>query len=43
MIMSGRIDLESSPWNTISEEGVGLVKQLLEIDPEKRLSAKDAL
>lgn len=43
MIAKGTYDLESGVWKKISSEAKSLVKQLMEVDPERRLSAKDAL
>ena len=42
-ILTGNLSFKNKIWNTISEEAKSLVKKLLEIDPEKRISAKDAL
>jgi calcium-dependent protein kinase len=42
-ILSGNYSFRNKIWNKISEEAKDLVKKLLEINPEKRLSAKDAL
>lgn len=43
MIAKGTYDLESGVWMKISNEAKSLVSQLMEVDPERRLSAKDAL
>jgi calcium-dependent protein kinase len=43
MISKGSYDLESGIWKTISDEAKNLIKQLMEVDPEQRLSAKSAL
>lgn len=42
-ILSGNFSFRHKIWNKISEEAKDLVKKLLEINPGKRLSAKDAL
>ena len=36
-------DLESKEWGTVSDDAKDLVSKLLEKDPNKRLTAKDAL
>jgi len=43
MISKGSYDLESGMWKKISNEAKSLIRQLMEVDPEKRLSAKSAL
>ena len=42
-ILRGNFSFTNKIWNKISEEAKNLVNKLLEINPEKRLSAKDAL
>ena len=42
-ILRGNFSFENKIWNKISEEAKDLVSKLLEINPEKRLSAKEAL
>ena len=42
-ILSGNFSFRHKIWNKISEEAKDLVNKLLEINPEKRLSAKEAL
>ena len=36
-------DLESDIWSKVSVKAKNLIKELMEVNPEKRLSAKDAL
>jgi calcium-dependent protein kinase len=43
LIQEGIYDLESEPWNTVSEKAKDLVKKLLTVDVEKRISADEAL
>ena len=40
MIREGTYDLTSEPWPNISDRGKDLVKRLLTVDPEKRISAR---
>jgi calcium-dependent protein kinase len=42
-VKKGKFDLVKYPWGIISAEAKDLIKQLIEIDPYKRLSAKEAL
>jgi calcium-dependent protein kinase len=42
-ILSGNFSFRHKIWKKISEEAKDLVNKLLEINPEKRISAKDAL
>ena len=42
-ITRGKFDIISHPWNIISKEAKNLVCNLLIVDPNKRLSAKQAL
>ena len=42
-VAKGKYDLKSSPFDTISKEGKDLIKSLLVMEPEKRLSADKAL
>ncbi len=39
----GKYDLESSPFNKLTRHAIDLIKKLLTIDPNKRLSAEEAL
>lgn len=41
--MKGKYTLEEPEWDDISAEAKDLVKRMLEYDPAKRISAKDAL
>lgn len=43
MVLSGELDLQTPPWPSVSEEAKDLVKALLTRDPEKRLTAAEAL
>ena len=42
-ILSGNFSFRHKIWNKISNEAKNLVKRMLEINPDKRLSARDAL
>lgn len=42
-IKGGRVSFSDPVWNTISEDAIGLVKQLLQVDAHKRISALAAL
>lgn len=42
-VLKGEYTLESEEWKYISDEGKDLVRRMLCYDPNKRLSAKDAL
>jgi serine/threonine protein kinase len=42
-ILKGRFDFPSPYWDNISEEAKDLIKKLLNLDPEKRLSAVEIL
>jgi calcium-dependent protein kinase len=42
-VRKGKYDLESEPFDTLSKSGLDLIKNLLEIDPQKRLSASEAI
>jgi len=42
-IKKGKYDLESKPFDKLSNSGLDLIKKLLEIEPDKRLSASEAL
>ena len=42
-ILEGNFTFKHKIWNKISYEGKNLVKKLLELNPDKRLSAKEAL
>ena len=42
-VRKGKYDLESAPFDTLSKSGLDLIKNLLEIDPQKRLSASEAI
>jgi calcium-dependent protein kinase len=43
MIINGQIDYENSHLSNISTQCLDLLKKLLEVNPIKRISAKDAL
>jgi len=42
-IVKGEYEMEEENWQGVSEDGVNLVKALLETDPANRLTAKQAL
>ena len=43
MIKKGTFDLQSPPFNKLSESGIDLINKLLTIDVDKRISAEEAL
>lgn len=42
-ILRGTLDLKREPWSQISNNAKSLVRQMLEPDPKKRLTAKQVL
>jgi calcium-dependent protein kinase len=42
-VSSGKYDLESPPFNKLSKNSIDLIKRLLTMDPEQRISAEQAL
>jgi len=42
-VMAGAFTMKGSRWEKVSEEGKELVTKLLQVDPDKRLSAKEIL
>ncbi|KAL1818456.1 hypothetical protein ACET3Z_013325 [Daucus carota] len=42
-ILRGTLDLKREPWSQISDNAKSLVRQMLEPDPKKRLTAKQVL
>jgi calcium/calmodulin-dependent protein kinase I len=42
-ILNGRYEFPSPFWDTISEDAKDLIRKLLVVDPEKRLSAQEIL
>lgn len=42
-VLEGNLDLESSPWPTISESAKDLIRKMLARDPKKRITAAEAL
>ncbi|XP_010536433.1 PREDICTED: calcium-dependent protein kinase 29 [Tarenaya hassleriana] len=42
-ILEGKLDLESSPWPSISEDAKDLIRKMLKRDPKKRITAAEAL
>lgn len=43
MIREGDYDLKGEPWQNISERAKDLIRKLLTVNPEKRISARKAL
>lgn len=42
-IKKGKVSYTQKEWKQVTPEGINLVKQMLEIDPKKRLSVIDCL
>ncbi|KAK3231902.1 hypothetical protein Dsin_003783 [Dipteronia sinensis] len=42
-VLEGNLDLESSPWPSISSSAKDLIRKMLTMDPKKRISAAGAL
>jgi calcium-dependent protein kinase len=42
-ILKGVLDFEREPWPRISDSAKSLVRQMLEMDPRKRLTARQVL
>jgi calcium-dependent protein kinase len=42
-ILRGVLDFEREPWPRISDSAKSLVRQMLEMDPKKRLTARQVL
>ena len=42
-VAEGNYDLESSPFNKLSKNSIDLIKRLLTMDPEQRITAEQAL
>lgn len=42
-IIAGKLDLESSPWPTISAGAKDLIRRMLMMEPKKRITAAEAL
>nr|XP_023875738.1 calcium-dependent protein kinase 29-like [Quercus suber]POE81996.1 calcium-dependent protein kinase 29 [Quercus suber] len=42
-ILGGKLDLQSSPWPSISASAKDLIKRMLTMNPTKRITAADAL
>lgn len=42
-IETGSYNFDNVKWNDISPEAIDLIKKLLELDPERRITAKEAL
>ena len=42
-ILEGKLDLQSPPWPSISASAKDLIKQMLTMNPTKRITAADAL
>ena len=43
LICNGEYDMMTDPWPSVSEGARNLVRSLLQVDPEKRLSVEEAL
>ena len=41
-IKAGRFDFPAADWSGVSDDAKALVRSLLEVDPEKRLTADEA-
>ncbi len=42
-IIKGKYSFRNPVWNNISDEGIDLVKRLLTVDPQKRISCEELL
>ncbi|KAE8126173.1 hypothetical protein FH972_020916 [Carpinus fangiana] len=42
-ILQGKLDLQSEPWPSISDSAKNLIREMLDRDPKKRLTARDVL
>nr|GME13379.1 calcium-dependent protein kinase 29 [Ipomoea batatas] len=42
-ILKAQLDLESSPWPSISSSAKDLIRKMLTVDPQKRITAAEAL
>lgn len=42
-ILKGQVDLQTSPWPSISIGAKDLIKKMLTVDPKKRITAAEAL
>lgn len=42
-ILKGHLDLETSPWPSISTASKDLIRKMLTVDPNTRISAAQAL
>ncbi|GAV75499.1 efhand domain-containing protein/Pkinase domain-containing protein/PseudoU_synth_2 domain-containing protein/EF_hand_5 domain-containing protein [Cephalotus follicularis] len=42
-VLKGKLDLQSSPWPSISASAKDLIKKMLNMDPKKRITAAEAL
>jgi len=42
-VLSGKFTLDEEEWENVSNEAKDLVKKLLEYNPDKRISASEAL
>lgn len=42
-ILEGNLDLQSSPWPSISGQAKDLIRKMLTKDPKKRITAAEAL
>lgn len=42
-ILEGKLDLHSSPWPSISASAKDLIRKMLTMNPQKRITAAEAL
>lgn len=42
-ILEGKLDLQSPPWPSISASAKDLIRKMLNMNPQKRITASEAL